>query len=501
MSMSGSLEIRLSSTVEITGPDGKPIRIGSTKSRALVAMLATAQDMKLSRSWLRERLWCDRGRPQATASLRQELYQLRKRLGELGDALIQTRTHIALDPRLCAVHIARTDPQLLLLDLDVPGLPFQAWRDELRQSVSQPQMSERHARQAHDESGISIHIFPESNGRFAPFDQALSGLIAASLRDLFAAEVFQIEDDRKIDHCASFAIRSGDGFANVILRDAQEHTLWSHIEPMPGDLNIMQLLERPDTQAFANQCVESTTTLTRILEHHHSPAVMVAQAQYLTFSMERANLLRAETLLRQAQKIQPAGIQLAFRGLIALMLQTERTRQNSVERAERLMTQALRMDPNNALVLSLFALLRLSQGKALATTEMLVRKAIDLCPGMPFPWAVLAATLRQKEEQAQAFYLSSIAQKLSQRAPFGYWWQLQRCANAVLVAHGVLPEDRPADPVALPAAAPGYLSALFAARGNQKSARLRFGLTQPRATEQNEAAPSIPVFARHKLPG
>lgn len=509
MSMSGSLVIRLGNTVDVTGPDGHPIRIGSTKSRALLAMLATSGDLKRSRAWLRERLWSDRGRPQATASLRQELYQLRKRLGVSGDALIQTRTHIALNPETCTVEFNALAADRLLLDLDVSGEAFEDWRDHLRkdpepdqdQAQDAPVPADRPAPVARDDDAVAIHIFPDASGQLAPFDQALSGLIAAALRDLFSAEVFQIEDNRQIDNCASFTIRGGDGFSNVILRDAQQHTLWSHIEPMPNDLNIVQLLERPDTLAFANQCVEATTSLTRVVNLPETPALMVAQAQYLIFTMERSNLLRAEALLRRAQALQPSGVQLAFRGLIALMSQSQGAKSNTAERPERLMTQALNLDPNNALVLSLFALLRLSQGKALSTTEMLVRKAIDLCPGMPFPWAMLAATLRQKGDQVLAFHLSSIAQKLSQRAPFGYWWQLQRCANAVLIAEGVLPGERQQDPATIPVPPPGYLAALFASRGHEQSARLRSGQMQSRLTPQTPAAPAYPVFARHKRSG
>lgn len=62
----------------LRGPDGSRIEVSSKRGMALIAMVATGRGGERTRSWLQDRLWCSRQLPQAQASLRRELSNLRR---------------------------------------------------------------------------------------------------------------------------------------------------------------------------------------------------------------------------------------------------------------------------------------------------------------------------------------------------------------------------------------------------------------------------------------
>lgn len=81
----------------LTDPDGRDIRIAEKKGRVLLAMLATAPDQRRSREWLKSRLWGRSFDDQASNSLRQSLYALRRQLGPWSDVLQADYEHVWLN--------------------------------------------------------------------------------------------------------------------------------------------------------------------------------------------------------------------------------------------------------------------------------------------------------------------------------------------------------------------------------------------------------------------
>jgi TolB-like protein/Flp pilus assembly protein TadD len=77
----------------LRGPDGSRIEISSKRGMALIAMVATGRGGERTRSWLQDRLWGSRQLPQAQASLRRELSNLRRAIAACvpeGSALVQS---------------------------------------------------------------------------------------------------------------------------------------------------------------------------------------------------------------------------------------------------------------------------------------------------------------------------------------------------------------------------------------------------------------------------
>lgn len=80
------------------GPDGERIELASRRGQALIAMLAVAGGGERTRSWLQDRLWGSRQLPQAQASLRRELSNLRKLLDRAdGNILHADYSRVRLD--------------------------------------------------------------------------------------------------------------------------------------------------------------------------------------------------------------------------------------------------------------------------------------------------------------------------------------------------------------------------------------------------------------------
>ena len=90
--------LSLLGSFRLTGPDGARLDIASRKAMAMIAMLAMAEDGERSRSWLQEKRWGQRDRPQAQGSLRRELTHLRDHLNvDDRPALICERQWVRLD--------------------------------------------------------------------------------------------------------------------------------------------------------------------------------------------------------------------------------------------------------------------------------------------------------------------------------------------------------------------------------------------------------------------
>lgn len=89
----------------LTSVGGKKVIVGSRKSRALMAMLATGERGRRSRVWLQDHLWGNAELEKGQASLRREISNLRKSLAkqDADPILIATANEVELDLSLTEV--------------------------------------------------------------------------------------------------------------------------------------------------------------------------------------------------------------------------------------------------------------------------------------------------------------------------------------------------------------------------------------------------------------
>lgn len=128
--------------VDLMGPfrlsdaDGRRVDVASKRGQALIATLAVSRGGDRTRSWLQERLWGSRQLPQAQASLRRELSNLRRAVNGPSATLIDA-DHNRVWLNLDLVEVVQPSAQSqgeFLEGLDIPGEEaFEDWlRDQRR---------------------------------------------------------------------------------------------------------------------------------------------------------------------------------------------------------------------------------------------------------------------------------------------------------------------------------------------------------------------------------
>lgn len=128
------LRIRLFGSFTANWSDGRRVRIGSAKQRALIAMLATAADGVHTRAWLQEALWGRSGPELGRASLRRALSDLRRLFGAAFDVLFEaTNIDVRLRPEHIEVVGDRRDG-VFLEGISIPEEGFEAWLWDKRQA-------------------------------------------------------------------------------------------------------------------------------------------------------------------------------------------------------------------------------------------------------------------------------------------------------------------------------------------------------------------------------
>jgi DNA-binding SARP family transcriptional activator/TolB-like protein len=143
--------LRLMGSFRLAGSQGEEVGIASRRARALLAYLAMAPDYTATRERLSGLLWSDRGEPQARASLRQCLLELRDILEAANlDFVERGREDVRLragsfqtdveslartmddgDSDALASALVALGSDRLLEDLEIPGL-YRDWLEQAR---------------------------------------------------------------------------------------------------------------------------------------------------------------------------------------------------------------------------------------------------------------------------------------------------------------------------------------------------------------------------------
>lgn len=218
----------------ITDSEGNAVTPRAQKTCAMLAMLALSPRSTRTRTWLRDKLWSDRGDEQAAASLRQALLDARRSLGTIGSDLIQADkksislnldkiqldTDLLIDQSRNTSHKEEELEKVLAEDLlegmdirdpefeDWLTLERQVWERKITQHIENPPSLQEEKRPDTDTTAnsqtlmitaVSVrlaatdgHALDNSTQAMALFSKQLAGL-----RDIAAnsgGRIFQIED-------------------------------------------------------------------------------------------------------------------------------------------------------------------------------------------------------------------------------------------------------------------------------------------------------------------
>lgn len=119
--------------------DNRDIAPKSTKSQALLALLATGDNGARGRLWLQKRLWPNSDTDKAAISLRQALSEIRRALGDDRDLLLSNHRSAGLNLDRVEI-IAREPGQEFLEGLGTSRMDQSVgdWLHRQRQSAPEP---------------------------------------------------------------------------------------------------------------------------------------------------------------------------------------------------------------------------------------------------------------------------------------------------------------------------------------------------------------------------
>lgn len=482
------VRITLSGTFRIEGPGGVDLTPKSAKSCGLIALLASHAQGRRARAWLQARLWSDRGRDQASASLRQALSQLRRALGPQGEILQINRAFVGLNRAL--IEVIRSANEELLEGLDLRDPAFQDWLQSERRALGTHAAQDaviptRIALQRADLTRI-VHVYPVGNstGPERVFEELFIDCFERWVSESLVCQVQRRAPDAQSSNPIVVTVQSfptgGRAFGlRLSIEEGQSRrALWSGrrvIEargaPPVDHVDFLALVHEA-TEALGDSLV---LRLKRNLAAADA-AVLGRMSMHKIFSMTESEVEDADRLLEQAYDLDPRAIFLSWRVQLRIIQAMERHAIDSVDRRAEirsLIREAFRLEPSNSMVLSVAANAHLLLDDDVPSGIELAQRAIHHNPANPFGWDALSIGLMMSGKVQEAHFHQLRAYAISARSPIRHFWDMGACLTSVAVgkldqarrlAHSasiLVPDFRP--PLR-------YMAALNAAAGDTKSA-------------------------------
>ncbi|AUH66545.1 hypothetical protein [Paracoccus zhejiangensis] len=428
------IRLRLYGPMAVLAEDGTPLTPKGMKTQALVALIALAPDMRRSRVWLQDRLWSDRDEAQASASLRQAVYQLRQSLGSAGALLHSDRQVLSFDPSRIAILPPEDGPDSELLQgIDIRDPEFEHWLN-LQRMADQPAPQARATRATERPTTVQISVDRTLSPDLYLLGQLVADMFAQALEERALTEVRLAETEESADFELALMVFPGD---RCVLRgqllDRRSHRLcWSRmmtLRPGPG-----RPFEQAGIARFVNAGIEAAWKAQ--LDNQSGIASgnrRIHMAVRRMFSYRLGDLAAAEDLLRDlpAEDATVAG----WRMMLRLLQVVERARPadgGMIDEVEGLLHDALLYGPANSMALSgaanacLHILDRTEDGLALA------RRAVQISPSNPFAYDALTTGLLRLGRFEAAYRTAVRASYIAEMTQAAHFFDMGRCLAALV---------------------------------------------------------------------
>lgn len=466
---SDSISIETIGVLRVTGPDGANLTPAGARPRALLAVVALSPRKTAARRWLETLLWGDRGAHQASGSLRQALSTLRRSLGEHADILHADRLDVALDERRTSVDLLdRRGAALaqvaagrgLLEGIDIQSDPFEDWLRQERAGLGIAAERQAHGNDAAD---IGAPLAPAAPGLFADATPNIgTPLLFAEMRssgtglEAFIAESISSQLGRTAtEHvrmevvllngrpasavlapgarCTIRVTRNGNRMMALarLSREPSGHHFWSR--QMSFDAGD----ELAGVDAAASLALEATEAVVACEAEASDPATanaMAASALQDVFSFDPERLKRADTLLANAQLLDPLAPRPALRALAKAFLSVERSGSDAGDlrdEASALIGDALASDPENPLALAfigdVYDLVFQDPLAALSHAE----RALRIDPGTGYAYASLGGLELRRGHAPAAFAAASRARRQLKNTSLQVFSLMRFCLAAI----------------------------------------------------------------------
>lgn len=467
MGESGGVRIRLQALggFHVFAPNGSELRFQMRKSAAMLAMLALAPDKSCDRSWLRAKLWEDRGAEQQMASLRKCLQDLRTALDGQADCVQSDRRRIWLDAEAIAVDV--DDAQLegescgdLLLDgMDLPYAPaFNAWLEDQR--CRRPKIAPSAIRTPAPRpfngglndgraKGRLFLATAQSSADLATVLRlhSITDAVAKNLRELWFVDVIDrrsqgLEPSGMLDDegapgdlsLTAQAAQAGDQVAYrfVLSRVSGGGLLWSW--PLEQPVGAEDDDARQERLGLVNHMA---LIAGQFLGGRDGAGELCDRGIAALYRMGAANFAAADGYFRLAYEAEPRGLYLAWRAFLRTFLLAERVttdRLACIEEANAFKRHALEREPFNSFVLSLCAHVEIIVNRSYVAAFELAEKSIEVNNANPIGWSTFGIAKGHLGKPIEGLRDVTLGRRIGGPAP--YRFQLDSWGTvAAVMAH------------------------------------------------------------------
>ena len=441
-----SATIRLFGPLAVTAADGSELTPSGKKARALIALLATSPGYERHRRWLEDKLWSDRGPEQASASLRQTLSEIRRTLkgydhliGIDRNTVRLSASHIVTDLEDADRHAA--EGRDFLEGLDVRDPEFEEWLRLMRNQFSHSApLAAPAAQPTGTDARISIRcVSVTAETKIAGLiGEMLSNQIGQNLGEQLSAwcrtdnsETADTEPDNSDIEVKCHVCEAQDHTAAFITTTYGPHRQLLYSKAFSVSERSVDLFNSDDLSRAVFEATERTVSRLPSVVHSHNPTVEASRLLQLAmgkiFSFRAGELTTADGLLEQAYLLDPNPAFLAWRALICNIQAIEMFSLDVGHlqaEARRLMDQALSLGHDNALVLSLAALVQVMLFDDACSALDLARPAMETNPNSAFALQSIAMAQMLSGNTESAYLVSQRSHHIAGSSRYGHWWDL-----------------------------------------------------------------------------
>ncbi|WGI21383.1 transcriptional regulator [Amylibacter sp. IMCC11727] len=440
------IKIQAIGPFQVLGPDATPLTPKGSKACALLAILALTDGKSRPRRFLEEKLWSGRAPEQAGQSLRQELTQIRRALGDHTDCFIVDRSTVRLDPELVSVDYDDFDGTThkgreLLEGLLVRDTAFEGWLQEVRGAFDR-----RKSALVARNKGLVLRTRTSdpNTGASGILGDVLANQIGQNIAEQVRAwrhvNVRMAETDQdaaEIEIDAQVAEEGGQSLAFIRLTHAQTgrvlHTQKAQVDASSMRAATEDLLADITVEA-AEKTLDAMANTFPSERPELASAAMARRAVREMETFEASRLDVADRLLRSAYDIDQNGLFLAWQSLLKTIQLTEllsTNRSSDLEMIEGLNRKALEMDGDNPLVQALVNQVQVLMFTDLGAANAVASQQLDPNLSGAFSLSSLASANMWEGDAETAYQLTKKATDLAGRSSFHHWWDTFHCISCI----------------------------------------------------------------------
>ncbi|MEH6631750.1 MAG: hypothetical protein V7776_13020 [Halopseudomonas aestusnigri] len=447
------LKLRLYGAFSAEWTGGGKLDIRSTKLRALIALLATAPDMKRTRSWLQDKLWSLSGQELGRASLRRGLSDLKRAIGPDFDVLFDiSHDDVALYPDVIEFVGAPSEGEFLE-GITISEAGFTSWVNDQRES------------QPHLKSDLEFFTPSEKTGilpavAVLPFLQSFRREGENILGDMLAEEVSRaLSRSQLIDVISHLSSRNlnmrllnladvrralnveyvihgsyrqdGERFhLDADFLDAESgRIIWSRqfsakmSDFLHGGQEIVADISRQIGQSILASSIELSMSkpLPEVASHALLASGVTLMHRQTLASFARARPL-IEEVIRKSPKYAPLYSWLSKWYVLSILQGWSSDVQKDSQIALDCASRALDLDPNNSFSLAVEGLVLNNLFKQFDEALKRFDRAVDLNPNDALAWLLKGTLLAFVDEGKDAVSFTQRARSLSPLDPHKYYF-------------------------------------------------------------------------------